>query len=172
MEDDPQDNEENDDLTDLPDIDDLGNSDILRLRKNYKNALEEKESDPVEIKSEEIFHLYNQFCNFATLQMLSIIANQVSDKRDGDNPVEPNDFLNDMINNFVSQLKISIYRGLELQELKQQKTKLFEVLGQDLMKRENKYSKNKLTQLIKSFEIHIRSSLLMDDDEEDEDYHE
>jgi len=153
-------------LEDLENFDDddefIDTSDIKKIRKNYEEVLDEKENTPLVVRPEEIYSVYGQFCNFATIQMLSMISKQITDTNE-----ESNKFLEGMIDTFVTQLKTSLYRGFELHELKQQNTKLFEIIGQDLMNRENKNTREKLSLIVETFEKHVRHSLMLDDKDDD-----
>jgi len=137
---------------------DLGANEIREIRENYKSYLDKKGKEKFIPKSEEIYHLYNQFCNFATIQSLALFSSHLFG-----NEKEANGFLRGMVKDFLNQIKTNYYRGFELFELKQQDSTLFKVIGKEILNQENEQTKEHLSQLIKSFEEQVKKSLNLDD---------
>lgn len=128
--------------------------DIKEIRNNYKNFLDKKESEEVTVSEDEVNFLYNQFTNFATLQLLFMMSRQMYQ-----NEKESDKFLNEFVDNFMSQLKTNFFRGLELSELKQETGIMSKIFTKSILDRGNDYSKKKVIALFSTFETEIKKTL-------------
>jgi hypothetical protein len=106
-------------------------TDIKYMRETYKKFLDEKAKEKPEIEIEELAHLYNQFCNFASLHTLVLLIDYIHE-----NDKDKDIFLNKLIVNFISQIKTNLYRGFELSELKQEDSILFKIMGKEIITKE------------------------------------
>ena len=132
--------------------------DITKLRETYKTYLDKKENEEIKIDDKEVDHLYTQFSNFTTIQLLYMMSRQMFDKdKDADK------FLDEFVDSFMSQLRINFFRGIELYELKQETGIMSKIFGKSILDRGNAYSKRKVAVLFEKFEKQIKNSLAMND---------
>lgn len=155
----------------IPNSEKLTPIDIKRLREKYKDSLDQSDESPEPVKQEEVYHVYNQFSNFVSIQCMAMMARQVTKNRQ-----ESKEFIEGLIDTFTTQYKTNLYRGFELQELRQQKSMRVEIIGQELLNRENEQTRSKLNKIIAEFDKSIRKSFHLHedlndyfDDEEDDD---
>lgn len=141
---------------------DLSAEDIEQIRSEYKEYLTSKAKNEKPVGMDDVYHIYNQFCNYGSMQMMSTIAQHIYKD-------DANNFLYDMIDNFITQTKTNLYRGYELQELKQQNTAFSKIIGQDILDIENKQSRNRINQIIQAFRTQVIDGLMLEDEAADED---
>ena len=78
--------------------------DLNKLRESYEKLLDKGENEFTESSIEDLNFLHTQFCNYATIQLLSMYAH---DKFDGKKAA--NNFLKRVVKEFVNSKCKSLY---------------------------------------------------------------
>ena len=130
-----------------------------RLKGEYITFLDRMEKTPVDITDPNVQKIYANACNFLALQTFSMFVASACDN-DTD---AMNDMKKKVLNLFFSDIKHTLYRSIEVNELIHDNKFSRDNIGGEIIERFNKCNNDKVSKAIKLAESLIKQTLHIDE---------
>lgn len=129
------------------------------IRKEYEEFISRLENKTIDLHDPNVQTIYGQGCNFLALQSFKMSMAALC----GNDPLEIEDKTNEILKLFFSNVRSTLFRSLEINELMQDNKTINATVGPELMDRLNKCNTQKMSEAISMAENLIRQSLRIDE---------
>jgi len=130
-----------------------------KLKSEYVTFLDRMEKTPVDITDPNVQKIYANACNFIAIQTFTMLVSTICDN-DAD---EMNNMKKKVLNLFFSDIKHTLYRSIEVNELIHDNKFSRDNIGDEIIERFNKCNSDKISKAVKLAESLMKQTLHIDE---------